>query len=283
MRPRVSSRLLPMGALAGSLALAACATGSSAPPALAYRLPDPGEMAYTAGDSLSIGINALGQTLELTMNSTASYGVTFGPGTGDGLQVTLTLRDLEAQVTLPMAGPMVVDEEIVQGDLVLALSRRGDVTILESPEVEEAASAFFAGPTIAHSFFPALPGRAVRAGDTWVDTVSFANDGDTGESSQRSILTYTVVGDSVVDGRALVEIAFEGTQEMRQTMALQGADVEQETNLAVEGSVLWDLQRGLMFERESVSRGTGTVRIAAMPEPLPTRVEARSRVRLQLP
>jgi hypothetical protein len=281
MRAPLLQRLLSAGGLAGSLALGACATGTSAPPALAYRLPDQVEMVYAAGDSLAIEINALGQTLELTMSSTATYDVAFARGAADGVRVTLSVRNLQAQVSLPMAGPLTVDEEIVQGDLVLAVGRRGDVTILESPDVEEAASAFFAGPTIAHSFFPALPGRPVRPGDTWVDTVSYAEDGDTGESSQRSILRYTVLGDTTVDGRSLLEIGFEGTQEMRQTMSLQGADVEQETNLTVEGTVLWDLQRASMFERRSVSRGTGTVRVAAMPTPLPTRVEARSRVRLQ--
>jgi hypothetical protein len=281
MRAPLLQRLLSTGGLAGSLALGACATGTSAPPALAYRLPDPVEMAYAAGDSLAIEINALGQTLELTMSSTATYDVAFARGAGDGVQVRIAVRNLQAQVSLPMAGPLTVDEEIVQGDLVLAVGRRGEVTILESPDVEEAASPFFAGPTVAHSFFPALPGRAVRAGDTWVDTVSYAEDGNTGESSQRSILRYTVLGDTMVDGRSLLEIGFEGTQEMRQTMSLQGADVEQETNLTVEGTVLWDLQRASMFERRSVSRGTGTVRVAAMPTPLPTRVEAWSRVRLQ--
>jgi hypothetical protein len=177
---------------------------------------------------------------------------------------------------------MRVDEEIVQGDLVFALDPRGEVTIIESPDVEGAASAFFAGPMIAHSFFPGLPGTAVQPGDSWVDTVAFSEDAVTGESSQRSITTYTVLGDTEVEGRSLLEIGFEGTSELRQTMALQGAEVEQETHLDVTGRVLWDMQRGLMFERETISTGTGTVRIALAPTPLPTRVESRSRVRLEL-
>ena len=279
MRARLPTRLLCTLVLPACVALAACATGAPAPPALAYRLPDPAEVSYAAGDTLSIEINALGQTLALTVNSTASYDVTFEDA-ADGVGVTLSLRDLEADVSLPMAAPLRVDEEIVQGDLVLALDRRGGVTILSSPVVEEAASPFFAGPTVAHSFFPGLPGTPVRAGDTWVDTVAYAEDGDTGESSQRAVTTYTLVGDTIVDGRSLLEIGFEGTQEMRQTMALQGADVEQETSMSVRGRLLWDQRRGLLFERETLSEGTGRVRIAAMPEPLPTRVQARSRLRL---
>jgi hypothetical protein len=262
-------------------AFAACATGSASPPALAYRLPDPANVTYSTGDTLVIEINALGQSLGLTVNSTAEYGVSFTRA-DDGVGVTLTVRDLVADVSLPMApGPLRVDEEIVQGDLVLLLDRLGGVTIVQSPEVEEAASAFFAGPTIAHSFFPTLPGTAVRPGDSWVDTVSYADEGDTGEVAQTSILTYTVVGERVVEGRSLLEITLEGTQEMTQNMALQGLEVRQQTNLNVQGRVLWDVQRGLMFEREAVSTGTGTVRIAAVPAPLPTRVETRSRARLQ--
>lgn len=191
------------------------------------------------------------------------------------------MRDLRADVSLPMAEPLTVDEGIVQGDLVLELDRRGDVTVVQSPTVEQAASPFFAGPTIAHSFFPGLPGVAVSVGDSWVDTVSFTDGGEAGESSQVSVTTYTVMGEAAVDGRSLLEISFEGTQEMRQTMALQGAEIEQRTDLEVRGRVLWDVQRALMFERETVSTGTGTVRVAVAPTPLPTRVETRSHVRLQ--
>jgi hypothetical protein len=282
MRARLPARPLGAGVVASVVALTACATGAPAPPALAYRVPEPAQVSYTAGDTLGIEINAGGQTLGLTVNSTAVYDVSFADAP-DGVMVTLSVRDLAADVSLPMAGPLRVDEEIIDGNLVLALGRRGDVTILESPEVEEAASPFFAGPAIAHSFFPGLPGTPARTGDTWVDTVAYSEDGDTGEASQRSVTTYTVVGDTIVDGSSLLQIAFEGTQEMRQTMALQGADVEQETSMSVRGHVLWDLQRGLLFERRTVSEGTGRVRIAAMPQPLPTRVQSRSNVRLSLP
>jgi hypothetical protein len=278
MRARVTTRLL--GACGLAAFLTACATGSSAPPTLAYRLPDPTEVTYASGDTLSITIDALGQTLELSVGTTAVYALSFTRA-GQGVGARLSVRELQADVSLPGSAPMSVGEEIVQGDLVLQLSRRGDVTILEAPEVEDAASPFLAGPTLAHQFFPGLPGTAVRAGDTWVDTVSYSADADSGDASQRSVTTYTVVGEAVVDGRSLLEISLEGTQEMQQTMSFQGVDVEQRTNLEVTGRVLWDLQRGLMFERETVSTGTGTVRVAIAPTPLPTRVEIRSRARLE--
>lgn len=279
MRARAST--MPLCVTVTAAALAGCAGGSAAP-ALAYRLPSPAEATYVAGDTLAIEINALGQTLNLDIGSTALFDVAF-VRSGDGVTATLRVRDLRADVSLPMVGPMSVDEAIVQGDLVVSLDRQGNATILESPQVEEAASAFFAGPSIAHSFFPGLPGRAVSAGDSWVDTVTFSEDGDTGASSQSSITTYTVVGETVRDGRSLLEITLTGTTEMRQTMALQGTEIQQQTNLAVEGHVLWDAQSGRMVERRTFSSGTGTVRVQLAPAPLPTRVQSRSWVRLQRP
>jgi len=243
-------------------------------------VPDPSTVSYSAGDTLVVEINALGQTLGLRVNGTARYDVAFARA-DDGVRVTLAVRELAAEVTLPMAGPLRVDEDIVQGDLVFELTRRGDATVIELPDVDATATPFFAGPTIAHSLFPGLPGGAVQPGDSWVDTVSFSDGGDSGDSSQTSVTTYTVVGEAVVDGRALLEIAFEGTQEMQQAMALQGAEIRQQTQLSVRGRVLWDLQRGMMFERETISTGTGTVMVAVAPAPLPTRVEIRSRVRLE--
>lgn len=274
---RVRPTRLPSAA-ALAITLGACATGGGAPPALAYRLPEPTRVTYAAGDTLSIEID-LGQAVELAVQTTAMYDLAF-TSLSDGVGVTLGVRDLHVDVSLPMAAPMSLDDDIIDGDLVLELDRRGRVTILQTPEVEDAASPFLAGPAIANSFFPGLPGRAVRAGDSWVDTVAFAEDLDSGNASTRAITTYTVRGEAVVDGRSLLEIGLEGTQEMQQTLALQGLEVEQRTTLAVTGRVLWDLQRGLLHERETVSTGTGTVSIAIAPAPLPTRVEIRSHARL---
>jgi hypothetical protein len=277
MRARVPPLLL-----ASVLALSACAGRASGPPALAYRLPDPTRVSYAVGDTALIEIDALGQSLTLEAKSVALYGVSFERA-GDGIRATLDIEDLEAEINVPMAGPMRVDESIVSGGLVVMLGRRGDVTIVESPEVEEAASQFFSGPTIAHAFFPGLPGTVVRAGDNWVDTVAYSDAGETGEASQSSVLTYTVIGDTSVDGRSLLEIDFAGTSESRQTMDLQGVGIEQSMRLQVEGRMLWDLQRGLMFESETTSTGTGSVRIAVAPAPLPTRVQTRQRLRLEAP
>jgi hypothetical protein len=61
---------------------------------------------------------------------------------------------------------------------------------------------------------------------------------------------------------------------------MQGAQLEQSSDLALDGHVLWDLQRGLMFERATRMSGTGSVQTPLLPARLPTRLEMRSTARL---
>jgi len=257
--------------------LASCGGGPPAPPALAYRVPAAPDVSYTVTDTGAISIEALGQSLSLDVGAAASYRLAFAQA-GDGVQVTVSVEDLAATIAVPMAGPVSIDESSVTGDLVFRLNRRGDVTVISTPEIDAAAGQLVPPQQIAHSFFPGLPGRAVSVGDSWPDTIAYESEAGGG---QTSVLEYTVVGDTLVDGRSLLSIAFRGTAEMTQALSMQGTEISQATSLVIEGRVLWDLQRGIMFERVSNATGTGTVRAALLPVELPTRFEMRSRARLR--
>lgn len=269
-------------AAALAVAVAACGGGSASPPALAYRLPSPAQASYDVFDTATISIQALGQSLDLRVESSAIYDVAFARA-NDGVQVTMSVEDLDATINIPMAGPIPVDESSVAGELVFTLDRLGSASLVSAPEVDDAAGQLVPPLQIAHTFFPALPGRSVRAGDTWSDTISYEDDGTVtgGEDVQRSIFQYTAVGDTVIAGTPLLRIAFDGTSEVAQTLGMQGTEIEQSTTLRIEGHVLWDLTAGRMYERVTTSTGAGTVRIAMMPGELPTRLQVVSRVRLR--
>jgi hypothetical protein len=269
--------------LAAVLAVPLAGCGGGAPPALAYGLPTPPTASYDVFDTATISIQAPGQPLDLRVESSAVYDASFASA-DDGVTVTLSVADLDATVSVPMAGPVPVDESAVTGELVFTLDPRGTSTLVSAPSVDDAVGQLMPLSQIAHSFFPALPGRVVRIGDTWSDTISYEDDGSvpgTGRGMQRSIVDYTAVGDTVIAGAALLRIAFDGDSEIAQTLDMQGMGIEQSTNLRLEGHVLWDIEGGRMFERVTRSTGTGTVRVTVMPAELPTRVETLSRVRLR--
>jgi len=275
MRMRVSITLLL------SVVLASCAGGSAGAPALGYAVPGSGEVTYLVGDTLVIGLAALGQGVEIGARSAATYQLHYERG-ADGVRVSATVEDLAADVVLPGAEPISMDEGAFVGDFVFELDRRGRALSMSSPQANQLGGQVFAAPVVAHALFPRLPGRPVATGDSWVDTVSYREEVEAGVTQVTSALTYTVVGDSRADGRDLVDLAFEGTAEVTQNLVLEGARINQASSLGVVGRLRWDARAGILYESDMSMEGPGSVRVALLPgAALPTAVRWRTLVRLQ--
>jgi len=258
-----------------SIALAACGGG---PAVLGYGLPAETSVTYAFGDTTTVNVNAMGQNMQIAMRGDAEYGVTFARA-GDGVAVTLTVQRLAATVDVPMGAPMRVTESAVDGTLAFTLDQRGRATVTSTPEVEPAASQMISGLTMAHTFFPRLPGRVVVAGDRWTDTISYQEEGELA-TDEDTVLDYVVTGDTVVDGRALTRIDFTGTSTLSNSMNMGGMPVSQTSTVDVRGYTLWDAQVGIMYEMASSGRGRGTVRVPIAPMPLPIEITSRQRTRL---
>ena len=277
-RRRVPLRVVwPFVAITASL-VASC--GPPSPPALAYAVPSTPEVRYEIADTAVVHVSVMGQNLELRQAGVGSYAVAFG--TSDvGVSVSLTVEDLAATIHPPMGEPLMIDEGDVRGDLVFTLDRRGGAAVSSSPRVEDNAMGMVSGLSLAHTFFPRLPGRAVAAGDAWVDTVSFEGHEGSGGRSETWALRHTVVGDTVVAGRPLLAISVTGTGDTANDLVVSGMSVSQASTLDLVAHVLWDYQRGLMIESVRTVSGTGTASVSIAPAPLPVRIEATQRARLQ--
>lgn len=272
MKSRVSSLLV--------LTSIAAACGPPSPPALEYRMPSLAEVVYAYADTSVVAVSVMGQTFEISQRGTARYGVDFASAP-QGVEVTLSVEALSAALAQPMGAPIRIDQDDVQGELVFTLDRRGGALLTQRPDVRDEAVMMVSPLALAHTFFPRLPGRAAVAGESWVDTISFEGGDGAGERFERSVLRYTVVGDTVVDGRALLVIAMEGTTQSSHDMSISGMSVSQSSELEVDGLVLWDVQRGLMVESVRTATGSGTATVPVAPAPLPIRIESTQRARLQ--
>lgn len=265
---------------AASLVLAACGGGGPPSPAgLGFSLPDPATATYVSGDTVNVDIDAGGQSMQSTVAVSTTFGATFTRAPG-GIQVSLDVQDFSARVTQPMGGPVTMDGSGISGPLVFTLDRRGVASLVSSPTLSEEAKNIFASLSTANSFFPRLPGTAVNVGDSWTDTIQFEGPEGAGEISAVSVLTYTVVGDTVVDGRSLTKFTYTGTQESTSSGAMQGMELKQEVSGTVEGHVLWDMGAGLMVERFAESDGRGSMEVSVAPMPLGMRIRAQSIVKL---
>jgi hypothetical protein len=274
---------LPRHQPARSLAtfVAALAVGScaGAPPELGYRLPASPSVVYAYGDTTLVDVAIMGQSMEIAMRGDADYGVSFATA-ASGVEVTLTVDRLDASLTLPMAETERLDASQVQGALVFNLDGEGNATVVSTPEVSMAASRMLSALTTAHSFFPGLPDRVVTVGDSWVDSITYEGDAELGAVTEATVYEYRLVGDTVVDGRPLVEIGFTGSSSTSNSMNMSGMTVAQSSTVELDGHVLWDERAGLMFEMVRRGEGRGTVRIPVSPQPLPITVRITQKARL---
>ena len=85
------------------------------------------------------------------------------------------------------------------------------------------------------------------------------------QSTTTNFYTYALVGDTLVDGRTLLNIAV--TTEMSTEADIQqgGMAISQSLSGAATGSLLWDAERGVMTRRDIGSEIEGTTSMAGMP------------------
>jgi hypothetical protein len=264
--------------------LSACAGPGGVAPSggLMYRLSEPATAVYVAESRSDITIDA-GAMGSFGMRATrdATLEVAFSPGV-DGVQVTARYQTLSASMTQPMGGTQTASERDVQGDMVFTLDRKGKPTVVSLPTTRALAEQLVDPQSVVHEMFPRLPGGVVRPGATWTDTIQYQTRTSQGETSSNVVMTYTLVGDTVVDGAGLVRITYEGRANVRGAAMTEGMQVLQSVAGTVSGALLWDPARSLLVADEGAQDMTGSVEVpaAGMP-PMPMAMKGTSSIRLQ--
>jgi len=266
------------------LVLSACAGPGGVAPSggLMYRLTEPSTATYVTESTSNINIDA-GAMGSLDMRATrdATLVVSFSPE-ADGVEVTARYESLSASMTQPMGGSQTASERDVQGDLVFNLDRKGKPTVVSLPTTRAVAEQLVDPLSVVHEMFPRLPGGMARPGATWIDTIQYETRTSQGDASSNVVMTYTLQGDTVVDGASLVRITYEGRANVRGSAMTEGMQVFQSLSGTVSGALLWDPVRSLLVADEGTQDMTGSVEVpgAGMP-PMPLSMRGNSSVRLQ--
>jgi len=264
---------LPLAAFA-ALLIAAPALPAPIPPQqeLAYRLPSPPTATYQVTDTTRVGFG----TMEGSGISSFTFAATFA-AEGDGLRVSGELTEFAAQGTEPMGGSNSMSrQEAGAGDFNLVLGPRG-VRDLVTRALQGADSdlPMWADPT--EAMFPRLPAGEVQPGDTWADTLT----GDVGGEESRRIAayTYTMAGETIVDGRPHLRVTF--SADVRVLLEAAGGAGDEQLTGTETGFFLWDVGRGLVTRAEVSRSYEGSIDLGG-PGPMSMKSTAVTRVRLAM-
>lgn len=265
--------------------MAACSGPATTSPSggLMYSVPQVPSVTYVTESSQDIGIDAgpMG-TMSMVATSEATIGVTFEAAPSGEVQVTTTFDALSASMSQPMGGSLTATESDIEGPLVFTLDSKGRGTAVTVPETKGSAEQLVAPISFVHEFFPRLPGGAVDPGATWTDTISWEASTAEGDMSTVSVLNYTLVGDTVVDGTSLLHIAYTGKSEIVGAGVTEGMEVMQTFSGDTEGMFLWDTAKGIMVAGKSSQDMDGTVEVpaAGMP-PMPMTMTGSGSIKVQ--
>lgn len=261
--------------------MAACAGGpgggSGGPAVLAFSVPDGGTLSYAQHDTAVISVDAGGQMIDIQALSRSVVNMSFA-ATEAGLRVTATWSELEATVSNPMGAPERVSVDDIQGSLVFDMDRRGAGMLVSAPTFRGNAANMLSSSDVVYGFFPRLPGTSPTPGMTWTDTIAYESVEAAGPMTARTVMTYTVAGDTVVDGRTLLKVELSGDDTRTQEGVTSGMSFVQTTDGSLRGHFLWDLAAGALHSQVIWSDLVGTMDVDAVPFPLDMAMRGVSRV-----
>lgn len=262
-------------------AVAACSGYGGPAPArpLAYDVPAPPMATFHMTDTTVVTISTPMGDMAVNTGTDLTLAMTFERA-AEGVRVMGSVEQFEASAQNPMMGTQSVDADDVSGTLEYMIGRRGDVEIISLPELPAASAQMSPFVSLAYELLPPLPDAVVEPGGMWVDTVTWTTDIESMETTSTGILTYTLVGDTLVDGRTLLNFTVSGEVSADAEGNVGGMTMTQSMAGSTAGFILWDAEHGLPAYQESERDMEGSMSAAGMP-PFSMLVNGTTRVTLR--
>lgn len=275
-----------------SLALAGLACARPLPPApgpfepepdaLAYGLPTASPAFYIVADTATFTVDS-GAMGPMSVSAAYSGTVEIVMGAGeDALEARVRFHGLDGVFQTQGQRPQRVDASDIDGEFLLTVDAQGRTETVGAPILSQRLLDVTSADAMVRPLFVQLPGRPATAGETWVDTIVSLEHQSDARSQVRTVMTTTLVGDTVVDGRTLVLLRTRADNRLEMEGRSGGVLVRQLLTGATDGTVLWDPHFHMIIQRSEDGSLTGSLEMpgaGAVTVPLAARV--RRHVRLE--
>lgn len=270
-----------------ALGLLACASAPPAPeitaPTLAYVIPPVNPATYLIADTTRVAVEAQdGRNLNTTaaVRARAAVGMHL-----DSIGMLASVRLVSVSGAFEAAGTVttrVDSADVPSGATLLRMSARGVDSTMHAPHMSRELLRVTGGGSFFHHFFTRLPGGPAEPGYVWTDTVTLHDDAAGIQSRTRTIMTSSLQGDTVIDGRTVRVIASRLATLIELQGVVDGMQVRQQLTGTGTARTLWDDEQGLLLLREETSTTKGTLDLPALEmRGVPVQANTRRLLRLQ--
>lgn len=216
------------------------------PGMLAYGFPSPPNAAYEIADTVLVTVRTTGPDVETAGGFAQTLDLRF-EGDPGGVRVRGIMEAIEGSLWDPgTPSQQRPGRWNPAGTHHFVINRGGVSEVRSFPALSGQAALLFSLAGHAHDLFPRLPNAVLDPGGTWADTVRWHVDHPDVEVTYRSTFSYTLVGDTMVDGRTLVRIAADGDLDTVNVTGTPGDATYRILKGHVTGLVLWDPERRLV-------------------------------------
>jgi len=258
-----SKRAALAASIAAVLLLPACAvktarTGAAAPAApagisLEYKMPAGRALTYASDEEMGQVMDVMGQTIDAHTKSGGTFTFVAKGKKDQNLLLGVTIDDMSMAITGPM-GDQSPDMSGVKGktfDMTLSplgseidVSGAEAITYTTANGTSDVASGF-------KLFFPDLPGKPVKVGDTWESTAGLdrKSDGMNVRLDFKNLETFD--GLETVDGRECARIKSQVTATISGTGSQQGMDVAMSGTGKGTNTWYFDIKDGIYVKSTS--------------------------------
>jgi hypothetical protein len=284
--PMIRTAAVAVGLLA-ALGLAVSAAGPASAPAakaivLEYKMPKGRALTYQGKSEQGTVMEVMGQSMDTTTTGSTTYTFTSKGLKDKNFIVGVTIDDMSASVT-GAQGDLSPDLSSVKGksfDMVLSpLGSEVDVTGAEAitysiaTQTQSLASGF-------RTFFPDMPGKPVKIGDTWPSNSSVTENA--GSITVRADIENinTLEGFETVDGVECARISAQVTGTVSGSGNQMGQDVTFTGTIKGKAVHHFAVKEGFYVKSMTETTGEMSIDVPAASMTIPMTQSSKSEVKL---
>ena len=256
--------------LAAGAVLAAVASGTpAASVTLEYKMPSGQVLRYETKEDQRQIIDMMGQVVETSSSSASKFSVQAKGRQDKNHLLGVTVAEMTINIS-GMQGDMSPDMAAVLGkgfDMVLSpLGVEVDVTGAKALKYESADGTRDLSPGF-KVFFPDLPGKPVKIGDTWPAKSTIEEQTDSMNIRIDFDIVHTLDGFETVDGMECARIKTKNTGTINGTGSQQGMELQISGTLTGTDTWFFAVKEGLYVGSKGESGGDMTIAAGDMTIP----------------
>lgn len=254
--------LLLMGLALSGLGCALATPPAPTAPQTATLSYDPvlsSPVAYSVTDSARFTVHAGAMGSMTVASAHAGTATVELSQAGDSLEARVHYFRFAGSLDTDPHGRQRVDQTSIDGAFRVRLDRRGRVEIVGTPALGDDLLDITSPEALVRPLFVHLPDRPVGTGERWVDTITSVEETPETRTVARTVLTSTLEGDTIVDGRAMLLLRTRAENRIEVEGRSGGTPVRQILSGTTLGTVVWDPLLNLLLERREDGHLTGTL------------------------